>query len=67
VHRALKREEDAIAEWRTGRPGRSFYRLRVHRRRKGERQSLSEAGYAHLVSAAHQGAGRPDDPYLGRA
>jgi hypothetical protein len=37
-----------------GRPGRFFYRLRVHRRRKGERRSMSEADYAHLISAAHQ-------------
>jgi putative transposase len=36
-----------------GRPGRFFYRLRVHRRRKGERSSLSEADYAHLITAAH--------------
>ena len=33
-----------------GRPGRFFYRLRVHRRRKGERSSLSEDDYAHLVT-----------------
>jgi DDE superfamily endonuclease len=42
-----------------GRPGRFFYRLRVHRRRKGERQSLSEADYAHLISAAHHALNAP--------
>jgi putative transposase len=30
-----------------------FYRIRVHRGRKGERRSLSEADYAGLVTAAH--------------
>ena len=44
---------------RPGRPGRFFYRLRVHRRRKGERQSLSEADYAHLVTAAHRALNAP--------
>ena len=44
---------------RPGRPGRFFYRLRVHRRRKGERPSLSEADYAHLISAAHRALGAP--------
>jgi hypothetical protein len=33
--------------------GRLFYRVRVHRGRKGERRSLSEADYASLVTAAH--------------
>ena len=42
-----------------GRPGRFFYRLRVHRRRKGERASMSEADYAHLVSAAHHALNAP--------
>jgi DDE superfamily endonuclease len=42
-----------------GRPGRFFYHLRVHRRRKGERRSLSEADYAHLISAAHHALGAP--------
>jgi hypothetical protein len=31
----------------------SNHRLHVHRRRKGERLSLSEADYAHLIAAAH--------------
>jgi DDE superfamily endonuclease len=42
-----------------GRPGRFFYRLRVHRRRKGDRPSMSEAGYAHLITAAHHALGAP--------
>jgi hypothetical protein len=42
-----------------GRPGRFFYRLRVHRRRKGERASLSEADYAKLISAAHHALDAP--------
>ena len=29
------------------------YRVRVHRGRKGERRSMSEADYAELVTAAH--------------
>ncbi len=39
------------------RPGarrRLLYRMRLHRGRKGERRSMSEAGYAGLVTAAHQ-------------
>lgn len=31
-----------------------FYRMVIHRRRKGERASLSEADYAALLTAAHQ-------------
>jgi DDE superfamily endonuclease len=42
-----------------GRPARFFYRLRVHRRRKGERANLSEADYAHLISAAHHALNAP--------
>ena len=42
-----------------GRPGRFFYRLRVHRRRKGERPSMSEADYAHLITAAHRALNAP--------
>ena len=34
--------------------GRLFYRVRVHRGRKGERRSMSEADYAGLITAAHQ-------------
>ena len=33
---------------------RLFYRVRVHRGRKGERRPMSEAGYAGLITAAHQ-------------
>jgi hypothetical protein len=42
-----------------GQPGRLFYRLNIHRRRKGERPSLSEADYAHLITAAHRTLGAP--------
>ena len=44
---------------RPGRPGRFFYRLRVHRRRKGSRASMSEADYAALVTAAHRALNAP--------
>ena len=37
-----------------GSRGRLFYRVRVHRGRKGERRSMSEADYAGLIAAAHQ-------------
>ncbi len=36
-----------------GARSRLFYRVRVHRGRKGERRSMSEADYAQLVTAAH--------------
>src|SRR6266545_1911327 len=36
-----------------GQRGRFFYRLRLHRGRKGERRSLSEDDYAGLIAAAH--------------
>ena len=42
-----------------GRPGRFFYRVHVHRRRKGSRPSLSEAGYAALITAAHRALQAP--------
>jgi len=48
-----------LACLRPGRPGRFFYRLRVRHRRKGERASMSEADYAHLVSAAHHALNAP--------
>ena len=32
---------------------RLFYRVRIHRGRKGERRSMSEADYADLITAAH--------------
>ena len=34
--------------------GHLFYRVRVHRGRKGERRSMSEADYACLIAAAHK-------------
>ena len=37
-----------------GARGHLFYRVRVHRGRKGERRSMSEADYAGLITAAHQ-------------
>jgi putative transposase len=36
-----------------GRRGHVFYRLRIHRGRKGDRRSLSEDDYATLITAAH--------------
>jgi putative transposase len=39
---------------RPGQRGHLFTQVRVHRRRKGERRSLSEAGYAALFTAAHR-------------
>ena len=36
-----------------GSRGHLYYRVRVHRGRKGERRSMSEADYAHLIAAAH--------------
>ena len=38
---------------KTGARGHLFYRMRLHRGRKGERRSMSEAGYAGLIAAAH--------------
>jgi len=40
--------------YKLGARSRLFYRVRSHRGRKGERRSMSEADYAHLVTAAHQ-------------
>jgi len=37
-----------------GARGRLFYRVRIHRGRKGERRSMSEADYAGLIAAARQ-------------
>jgi transposase len=37
-----------------GKRGHVFYRLRIHRGRKGERRSFSEADYATAINAAHQ-------------
>jgi DDE superfamily endonuclease len=38
---------------KAGERDRLFYRARVHRGRKGERRSMSEADYAGLIAAAH--------------
>jgi transposase len=38
----------------SGQPGRLSCRMRLHRGRKGERRSMSEADYADLITAAHQ-------------
>jgi hypothetical protein len=42
-----------LACYKPGEPGRLFFRTRLHRGRKGERRSMSEADYAELVTAAH--------------
>jgi DDE superfamily endonuclease len=44
---------------RPGARGRLYYRIRVHRGRKGERRSMSEADYAELVTAAHRELNAP--------
>ena len=36
--------------------------MRVHRRRKGERRSMSEADYADLITAAHRQLAAPVVP-----
>jgi hypothetical protein len=47
-------------EMKPGRPGRFLYRVHVlHRRRRGDRPSMSEADYAHLITAAHRALGAP--------
>ena len=48
-----------LACYRPGERSRLFYRVRVHRGRKGERRSMSEADYAGLVTAAHQQLSAP--------
>jgi transposase len=42
-----------LACYKPGARARFFYRARVHRGRKGERRSMSEADYAGMVTAAH--------------
>ena len=37
-----------------GSRGHLFYRVRIHRGRRGERRSMSEADYAGLIAAAHK-------------
>jgi DDE superfamily endonuclease len=44
---------------RPGARGHLFYRMRVHRGRKGERRSMSEADYAGLIAAAHHQLAAP--------
>jgi transposase len=44
---------------KAGEPGRFFYRVHAHRRRKGSRPSLGEADYAALIAAAHRTLGAP--------
>jgi putative transposase len=44
---------------KAGEPGRFFYRVHVHRRRKGSRPSLGEADFAALIAAAHRALGAP--------
>src|SRR3954447_3371645 len=43
----------ALVCYRPGCRGRLFYRIGVHRRRRGERRSFSEDAYAGLIAAAH--------------
>lgn len=40
--------------YRPGQRGHLYYRVRVHRGRRGERRSMSEADYAAAITAAHQ-------------
>ena len=48
-----------LACFKPGGRSRLFFRTRVHRGRKGERRSMSEADYAGLVTAAHNQLHRP--------
>jgi transposase len=48
-----------LACYRPGARSRLFYRLRIHRGRKDERRSMSEADYASLVTAAHHQLAAP--------
>jgi transposase len=43
-----------LVAYRPGHRGHFYYRVVVHRGRAGERRSFCEAGYAALLSAAHQ-------------
>ena len=42
-----------LVRLKPGARGHLFYRMRIHRGRKGERRSMSEADYAGLIAAAH--------------
>jgi transposase len=44
---------------KAGEPGRFFYRVHVHRRRKGSRPSLGEDDYAALIATAHRTLNAP--------
>jgi transposase len=48
-----------IACLKPGHPGRFSCRVHVHRRRKGDRASMSEAGYAALITAARRALKAP--------
>jgi hypothetical protein len=48
-----------LACLKPGSPARFFFRPRLHRGRKGERRSMSEADYAELVAAAHRTLNAP--------
>jgi hypothetical protein len=48
-----------LACYKPGQPARLSYRTRIHRGRKGERRSMSEADYAALITAAHQTLNAP--------
>jgi len=48
-----------LACLKAGAPGWLFYRARIHRGRKGERRSMSEADYADLIAAAHRTLAAP--------
>jgi transposase len=48
-----------LACLKDGAPGRLFYRMRIHRGRRGERRSMSEADYADLIAAAHRALAAP--------
>ena len=49
----------ALACFKPGMPGRLFFRTRIHRGRKGERKSMSEADYATLIATAHRTLAAP--------
>ena len=51
---------------RPGSRGHLFYRIRIHRGRTGERRSMSEAGYAGLIAAAHNQLGHAVAVFLHR-
>jgi len=50
---AGKSERAVARQAGPGAQGHLFYRMRVHRGRKGQRRSMSKADYAGLIAAAH--------------